>query len=447
MLQHPDDREKQGMRVRTSIGAASATALMATWAGTGAAQTLPSIKIASVGNPVTFATHAELDRYGFAWGPSDGQFGAIPIGDGRYRFYGAAGSTSSCAGSPNVSNSAFTFTGTLDRVSGGDGCRKLFGPGGGPVGWVFDKDYAGGGQVVRFALGGKRGWLMPVHSEVWWKNPASPDRKCEITGGSGSKVPCFYSSLGLAVSMDDGRTFKVAGQILQPSQPMSVFTGSGRIMPVGYGSLIVADANGKHLDNPPADPGGAYFYLFYHDLWPGAPGACARFACAGAARARYADVIAAALSGDAHKVATVFHKYDGAAPDPWTQPATSDTADQSGTSGKYAPLWTDEPGGGLGVIYDRAFDVHLAVYQTNTGVKLRASNDLIHWTQPLGAPIQEPGRTLYYPTMIGETGEPTVAGPAVRIYFSSFPVGRFPDWKTSVFESVQITLSRGDAGP
>ena len=73
--------------------------------------------------------------------------------------------------------------------------------------------------------------------------------------------------------------------------------------------------------------------------------------------------------------------------------------------------------------------------------------NLIHWTQPLGAPIQEPGRTLYYPTMIGETGEPTVAGPAVRIYFSSFPVGRFPDWKTSVFESVQITLSRGDAGP
>jgi len=134
------------MRVRTSIGAASATALMATWAGTGAAQTLPSIKIASVGNPVTFATHAELDRYGFAWGPSDGQFGAIPIGDGRYRFYGAAGSTSSCAGSPNVSNSAFTFTGTLDRVSGGDGCRKLFGPGGGPVGWVFDKDYGEAGR-------------------------------------------------------------------------------------------------------------------------------------------------------------------------------------------------------------------------------------------------------------------------------------------------------------
>jgi hypothetical protein len=35
----------------------------------------------------------------------------------------------------------------------------------------------------------------------------------------------------------------------------------------------------------------------------------------------------------------------------------------------------------------------------------------------------------------------------LEIYFRSFPIGRFPDWKTSVFESVQLTLSRGDASP
>ena len=433
---------------QSTLSAISAGAIgVAVWVGAAAAQSLPSVKIASVGNPVTFATHAELERYGFSWGPSDGQFGAIPTGDGRYRFYGAAGSKSACAGTPNANNSAFSFTGTLDRVTGRNGCRRLFGPGDGPAGWVFDKDYAGGGQVVRFALDGKRGWLMSFHAEVWWQNPASPDRKCDVGGGTGSKVPCFYSSLGLAVSTDDAMTFKIAGQMLQPSQPMSIFTGSGKIMPVAYGSLIVADANGKHLHNPPADPSIAYFYLFYTDLLPGSPGACDRFACPGVARARYADVIMAALSGDPHKIATVFHKYDGASPDPWTQPATSNTPDQSETAGRYAPLWTDEPGGSVDVIYDASFDVYLAVYQTLAGLKLRASSDLLHWTPPIGPPIQEPGRTLYYPTLIGETGDPTIGGPAPRVYFTSFPTGLFPDWKTSVFESVQLTLSRSDTSP
>jgi len=396
-----------------------------------AAATVPDISYV-FGSTVTFATHTELVGYGFSFGPSDGQFGAIPAGGASYTFYGTAGSTRSCAGTPNVKG-AFTFAGTLDHVTGSNGCRRLFGHGDGPAGWVFDADYAGGGQIVRFEGGGKKGWLMPFHGEVWWQNPATPDHKC-------NNVNCFYSSLGLAASTDDGKTFKVVGQILQPSQPMSVFTGGGKNMAVGYGSLVVADANGKHLDNPPADPRRAYFYLFYTDLLPGLPGVCANAICMGAARAPYADVIAAALSSDPHKAAKVFHKYDGASPNPWTQPATSDTPDLSGTAGKYAPLWTDEPGGAE-VIYDSSFDVYLAVYQSSAGIKLRASSDLIHWSGPIGAPYHEAGRTLYYPTLMGETGDPTIAGPAPRVYFSSFLTGSFPDYATSVFESVSCTLS------
>ena len=443
---HNKSRGTKSVVNHSITGAISAT-MVAFATGAVAAQDLPSITIASISNPVTFATHAELERYGFLWGPSDGQFGAIPTGGGHYTFYGAAASTFSCAGTPKANNSAFSFTGTLDHVTGSNGCQRLFGPGTGPAGWVFDKNYAGGGQVVRIALGDKRGWLMSFHGEVWWQNPASPDRKCQISVGSASTVPCFYSSLGLAVSTDGGKTFRIAGQALQPSQPMSIFTGSGTIMAVGYGSLIVADANGKHLDNPPADASSAYFYLFYTDLLPGLPGACAKYICLGVARARYNDVIMAVLSGDPHRVATVFHKYDGASPDPWTQPATSDTPDQSGTAGKYAPLWIDEPAASAAVIYDKSFDVYLAAYRTLAGLKLRASNDLIHWTRPIGSAIQEPGRELFYPTPVGETGDPIIAGPAPRLYFSSFPTGLFPNWKTSAFESVQITLSHGNVSP
>jgi hypothetical protein len=392
-----------------------------------------------LGSPMTFATHTELESYGFLWGPSDGQFGAMPIGDASYTFYGTAASNSSCAGTPNVVG-AFTFSGTLDHVTGSNGCRRLFGPGDGPSGWVFDRDYAGGGQVVLFDAGGKKGWLMPFHGEFHWKNTANPPSFWCKVGETGSQVPCFYGGIGLAMSTDYGKNFNVVGQVFQPSEPLSVFEGGGNNMDVGYGSLIVADANGRHLDNPPANPNGAYFYLFFSDRSPGLPGACATFSCMGVARALYADVIEAALSGDPQKVATVFHKYDGASPNPWTQPATSDTPDLSGTAGKYAPLWTDEPSGEVSVIYDKSFDLYLATCVTSAGIKVRASSDLIHWSEPIGAPYNEAGRALFYPTLLGETGDPTIAGPAPRIYFSSFPTGSFPDWKASVFESVQLTL-------
>jgi hypothetical protein len=413
---------------------------------TSAAQKTPTVPLISgmLGSPVKFATHAELASYGFAWGPSDGQFGAIPAGGGKYIFYGTAASAPSCAGTPGgkggPKEGAFTFAGTLDHVTGSNGCTKLFGPGDGPAGWVFDKNYAGGGQVVRFSGGGKNGWLMPFHAEVHWQNPATSD-KCD-------NVPCFYGSLGLAVSTDNAKSFQVVGQILQPSQPLSVFMGGGKNMPIGYGSLVVADANGKHLDNPPADPGSAYFYLFYADLLPRLPGACGFGQCTGVARAPYAAVVAAALSGDPHRVAQVFRKYDGAEPDPWTQPATSDTPDLSGTAGQYAPLWTNDVGGAF-VIYDRSFDVYLAVYQTGlcngsgTGFKVRASSDLVHWSEPIAALYCETGRGLYYPTLMGEGGDPTIGGPAPRIYFSSFPTGAFPDWRSAIFESVPLTLSYG----
>jgi hypothetical protein len=381
------------------------------------------------GQPITFATHAELASYGFLWGPSDGTFGAIPAGGGAYTFYGTAESAASCAGTPR-SGGAYSFTGTLDRVTGSNGCTRLFGPGDGPSGWVFDKDYGGGGQVVRFSGDGKSGWLMPFHGEIHWSNPATADHKCD-------NVPCFYGSIGLAVSTDNGRTFEVAGQIFQPSQPLSVFQNGGTNMAAGYGSLVVADADGRHLDNPPADPGSAYFYLFFSDLLPGLPGACAKYNCMGVARAPYTAVVAAALSGDPHQVAQVFHKYDGPS---WSQPATSDTPDLSGTAGAFAPLWTDETGYQPDVIYDSSFDVYLVVYSGAGGVQVRASSDLIHWSEPIGPAYVEPGRTLFYPTLVGETGDPLVGGGAPRVYFSTFDL--FPNWTSSELDWMPLQITR-----
>jgi hypothetical protein len=92
------------------------------------------------------------------------------------------------------------------------------------------------------------------------------------------------------------------------------------------------------------------------------------------------------------------------------------------------------------VIYDSSYDVYLATYLLSGVVKVRASSDLIHWSGPI-AQYSETGRSLYYPTLLGETGDPTIAGPAPRIYFSSFLTGSFPNYAMSVFESVPLTLS------
>ncbi len=419
----------------------TASAAVIATADTSTGADLPTIT-GEFGSPITFGTHGEFASYGFGWGPADGQFGAIPRENMSYTFYGSGASAATCPDAAHVKDreGVFAFTGKLNHVTGGNGCAKLFGPGDGPAGWIFDRDYAGGGKVIRFDDGNRRGWLMPFHAEIHWQNPSTPNHLCEVKGGT--SVPCFYGSLGLAVSTDDGKTLKVVGQILQPSQPMSVFTGSGKNMQVGTGSFVVADANGKHLDNPPADPGKAFYYLFYLDSLPGLPGKCADALCQGVARAPYLSVITAALSGDPHQVARLFHKYSGKSPDAWDQPATSDTKDESGTAGQFAPLWTDGAGG-ADVMYDKRFDVYLATLGggSEAGIKIRASKDLIHWSEPIGDAYQEQGRLLWYPTLMGELGDPDVGGPAPRVYFSSFPVGEFPNYKTAILESVPLKLS------
>ncbi len=102
------------------------------------------------GTPTPFADYSQFASYGFAWGPSDGQFGAMALPNGTYRFFASAGSSATCAGTPKT-DGEYAFIGTLDHPQG-SACSRLFGPGNGPSGWIFDKDYAAGGELVRFAV-------------------------------------------------------------------------------------------------------------------------------------------------------------------------------------------------------------------------------------------------------------------------------------------------------
>jgi hypothetical protein len=393
--------------------------------------------------PTIFMTQQELWRYRFQWGPSDGPFGAIPLGQGRYRFLGTGGGGRQCPPAARKTG-VFSFTGTLDRVTGGDGCGILFGSGDGPAGWLFNANYSGGGQLLRFAAQGKSGWLMTFRGEYQWKNPARADGLCEGGGAAfAGGVPCYYSTLGLAVSTDGARTFRVAGESLQLTDPLSASKGGSVNRNIGYGSLLVADANGMHLDNPPPDPKNAYIYLVFVSSGKDLPGRCSLAQCPGIARAPYEAVVSAVLSGNPHAVARLFRKYDAESKDPWSQPATGDSPDLSIGGGKFSPLYQG-PGFHM-VVYDRAFDVYLGATTTYTGpvpgLTIRTSTDLIHWSDPIGPPITDGRRALSYVTLLGETGDPDVAGVEPRLYFRSTAEGK-ATWQDSVFKVVTLKLAR-----
>jgi hypothetical protein len=394
--------------------------------------------------PTVFMAQQELWSYGFAAGPSDGPFGAIPLGQGRYRFLGTAWAGDKCPPGARKEG-VFGFSGTLDRVTGGEGCRPLFGASDGPPGWLFNANYSGGGQVIPLERHGKRAWLMSFRGEYHWKNPARADGLC---GGGANPafaggVPCYYSTLGLAVSTDEGNTFRVAGESLQLTDPLTASKGADTSRNIGYGSLVVADANGRYVGNPLQDPKKAYVYLFFDSSGKDLSGACTIAQCAGVARARYDNLVSAVFSETPDAVAKLFRKYDSSSPDPWSQPGTGVSPDLSIGGGIFSPLYHG-PGIGI-VIYDRAFDVYLgASISFATGhpaIVIRTSTDLIHWSEPIGPPIDDGKRAVSYFTMLGETEEPSIAGSEPRIYFMSTAEGKV-GFQNAVFKVVTVKLSR-----
>jgi hypothetical protein len=394
--------------------------------------------------PTLFMAQPELWGYGFAAGPSDGPFGAIPLGGGRYRFLGTAWGGTTCPPAARKEG-VFGFTGTLDRVTGGQGCRPLFGRGDGPPGWIFNASYSGGGQVIPLEDHGKRIWLMTFRGEYNWKNPARADGLC---GGGASAafaggVPCYYSTLGLAVSTDGGNTFKVAGESVQLTDPLTASKGTDANRNIGYGSLVVADSNGRYLGGAPQDTKQAYLYLFFGTSGKDLPGACTSFQCTGVARARYDDVVSAVTSGNPYAVAKLFRKYDSSSPDPWSQPGTGASPDLSVGGGTFSPLYQGP--GIVIVLYDRAFDVYIggtiSWASGHAAIVIRTSADLIHWSQPIGPPIEDGNRTVSYFTMLGDTEDPSVAGPEPRVYFMSTEAGKV-GFQNAVYKVVKVKLSR-----
>jgi hypothetical protein len=436
------------------------------------------------GQATTFASSTTLENAGtldFEYGPGDGSLGALPLGGGNYKFFGA-GAQKPCEPAGTYifgcqDEGVFSLTGTFTGVTQttADSFTPLFGKGaansGHAPGWNFDRDYAGGGQVVPYTatwylyeFGGGReafsssGLLMPYHGEYHYDPSCDPS----TTPGCQSN---YYAGMGLAVGSSDGTSFESFGQIVQMYPPRAQYDYAGAPN-VGnsFGSFVVADASGNHLANPPPSGSDAYLYLFYQDVDPNAgttgdanPAICVH-SCMAVARASYASVMEtltpAFIDPIVPSVQTLFHKYyvdptTGAGT--WTQPGTTDAGEDE-WSGKFTALMPDVVATMVSVLYDQTSDEYLAAFQAspspdqtfdNSQICIRTSPDLIHWS-PTSTPGTTPqcatffqtaagygkpgggtGTTLLhhteiYPTLIGETGDPLVGGPAPRVFFQDF---------------------------
>src|SRR5262249_54863558 len=131
---------------------------------------------------------------------------------------------------------------------------------------------------------------------------------------SGSTL-CFYGTLGMALSTDDGATFQKIGQIVQSHISRATFHTApylGGNVPIGNGPFVLGDAAGNAADPRTANPSQTYLYVLYVDNQqdlgvgdPCAPGA----ACLAVARALLSDVIAAAFDQDGAALGASFQKY------------------------------------------------------------------------------------------------------------------------------------------
>jgi hypothetical protein len=475
----------------TSTPTATSSSAITSSSGGGGIPILRGYYEYAFGSPTTFATKSQLETdLQFAYGIPDGSLGAID-NDGTYTFFGS-GARNPCTRTGCADEGVFSMTGSLTaltQTSPGP-TAPLFGPGaaeaGGASGWIFDQDYAGGGQVFPYSasrleitLHGATevtysGLLMPYHGEYHY-------------GPTCGSVPCYYAGIGLAVGSSTGSTFGSVGQILQIYPPVSYYSGSNQNVGNSYGSLVLADENGNHLSNPPPAGSNAYFYLFYQDVDPNAPGdgnpSICQYSCLAVARASYASVIAAVIPpefidildppNEAATVAGLFTKYyvDAGTPT-WTQPATSNAA-ESGWSGQFTALMSDVTATMVSVIYDSVSGEYLAAFMAspvadntfdNEGICIRTSPDLIHWS-PTSTPGTTPACAAFYQTpksgttnhtdiytsFIGEGGDPLTGGSAPLVFFQEFDAydndagsDSFPNpWSTShvALKSIPVNVT------
>src|SRR5262245_48315127 len=344
----------------------------------------PDVAIAVSPGVVVLPLGARAQR-GFKFGPVDGVMGGVKDGPNQYRFFGSGESlnTSACAGTPGVQG-VFVFTSNLGASppSFTTDCGARLQPSGplvetGIVG-AYDRNYLGGGPAMRITHpDGRRGVLLVYHSEGQWYD----DGPC----ATGSTL-CFYGTLGMAFSRDDGATFQKLGLIVQAHiSRATVHTPPflGGNVPIGNGPFVLGDASGNVVDPRTADPSQTYMYVFYVDdqedlgtADPCAPGKT----CLAVARAPLSAVIQAAFAGDGTTLTGLLKKFSNGSFEQPAAPADPNGILPANTAGQYTPILKNafSPS----AVYDATIGQVILATVASKQIQLRVSKNLLDWSQP-----------------------------------------------------------------
>jgi len=421
------------------LGLAAAAALGIAGSAEAAAGTNITIEPAVVVLPLGART-----QLGFQFGPVDGVMGGVKEGPSQYRFFGSGESlnTKTCLGTLGVQG-VYAFTADPSASPPGltTSCTALLQPSGPLVetgiAGSFDRNYLGGGPAMRVTHpDGRRGVLLVYHAEVQWYD----DGPC----ASGTTL-CFYGTLGMAFSADDGATFHKLGLIIQSHISRATFHTApflGGNVPIGNGPFVLGDAAGNAVDPRTANPSQTYIYVFYVDNQEdlGAADPCAPGkACLAVARALLSDVIAAAFNLDGVTLSGLFRKYyNGGFGVPAAPPDPNGTL-PTNNAGPYTPVL--KGAFSPSALYDSATRQVILATVAAGQIQLRVSHNLLDWSQPPVATLSEapPFAEVRYPSLIGELEDADVGGGQPWLFYSREPPNG--TWPQTEFMVARLQVS------
>jgi len=390
----------------------------------------------SLGNPKIVSTYQQRKRFGFMFGYTDGVMGSVPNGK-NFLYFGSAKTgpcTSQLAGLTPLTQGVYKLVpapGNPLRIAQAE-CRALLKPSGqnpgvnitpcttpvtGPFAGPYDRDYLGGGPVMRISDGQQEGILIIYHSEFQYGEPRE------------GKANLFFGTLGMAISSDNGKTFQKLGQIIQPhpSRQEWINTHCETVLSVGNGPFILGDKDAQPIDPSNADPETSYIYVFYID-WQSDD--CGGQQCLAVARANLAEVMRAAFHHDQKAVPHLFKKYYKGK---FAEAAATGRPDNSLPSGLYTHVLKQNFS--PSIIYDSmTLQAILATQAGPNGIELRASNRLTQWSEKplyaLNEATSGEGFAVRYPSLVRITGEE--GQPQTWLFYSHAPVNQ-QTWGNTTF--------------
>jgi hypothetical protein len=235
-------------------------------------------------------------------------------------------------------------------------------------------DYVAGGPIYRDDASGCL--LMFYHAEVFTFPPGY--------------LP-FYSEIGLARSLDGGKTWSDLGAFLTPHTPIDApyFQKETGILDVGWGAYAIV---------------GEYFYVYFNDLL--SEDQRYRPISHAVVRARIDDVVRAATEQGAVSSWAKYHEGR------WKEPGLGGKSSPLIEHGRQSFILGD-------VSYNRSLRKYVAVFMgepwPNSDLYWAESVDGLRWSNYRKI-VDDPGHQ-YYVTLVGTGDEPRQSGESFYIYY------------------------------